>query len=174
MQQNLDNDNLKNNTENAESGNIEEIKKALAEAKSSCEANLAGWQRVQADYMNLRRITEQEKAETCKYANAVLLFNLLPVIDDFARALAAVPPDEAESQWVEGLRLIDRKFRDILEKQGVTQIKARGEEFDPRFMEALACGKGKRDVVTQEIETGYMLNDKVIRPAKVVVGSGEE
>ena len=174
MQQNSDNENTRTNTGQAEKENIEELKKALEEEKTKCEINLANWQRAQADYMNLRRITEQEKAETCKYANTVLLQNILPVMDDFERAIAAIPPEESDNPWVEGLKLINRKFWSTLEKQGVTRIKALGEEFDPRFMEAMACGKGKNGIVVMEMETGYMLNDKVIRPAKVIVGSGED
>ncbi len=65
-------------------------------------------------------------------------------------------------------------FRIRLQKQGVTHINAVGQEFDPHVMEAVTCGKGKKDMVVQELEKGYKLHDKVIRPAKVIVGSGEE
>jgi molecular chaperone GrpE len=157
-----------------ETNNTEELEKALAEEKVKAEANLAGWQRAQADFINYKRYAEQEKAETCKYANANLLLNILPAIDDFRRALAAIPSEESDNKWLEGLKLIDRKFQDALEKQGVTCIKALGEEFDPCFMEALASVKGKKDCVVQELEAGYKLNERVIRPAKVIVGKGEE
>jgi molecular chaperone GrpE len=160
--------------ENITADNIDELKKALAEEKSRSEENLARWQRAQADFVNYKRFAEQDKAETCKYANANLLLNLLPVIDDFRRALSVVPPEESDSKWVEGFKLIDRKFQDVLGKQGVTCINATGEEFDPRCMEALASGKGKKDIVVLEIQPGYKLNEKVICPAKVIVGSGEE
>jgi molecular chaperone GrpE len=99
--------------------------------------------------------------------------NLLPIIDDFERALAAIPSGGNDRKLAEGLNLIDRKIRDTLEKQGVTPIVALGMEFDPRFMEAMARMEGQRDIVVQELERGYMLQDKVIRPAKVIVGSGE-
>jgi molecular chaperone GrpE len=98
----------------------------------------------------------------------------LPALDDFERALATVPPEESDNKWVEGLKLIDRKFKDILQKQGVTYINAAGQVFDPYVMEAVSCGKGKKDIVIEELEKGYKLSDKVIRPAKVIVGSGEE
>jgi molecular chaperone GrpE len=154
-------------------GNIEELKKALDEAKASTESNLIKYQRAQADFVNYKRFAEQERIETCKNANANLLLNILPIIDDFERALSAIPPEDLEEKWAEGLKLIDRKFRDTLEKQGVAPILTLGMEFDPRFMEALTVGKGKRDMVVQEIEKGYKLLDKLIRPAKVVVGNGE-
>jgi molecular chaperone GrpE len=165
-------DNTKENEE-AALDDIEELKIALAAEKTRSEENLAKWQRAQADFINYKRFAEQDKAETCKYANAAMLLSLLPVIDDFRRALAVIPSDLAENKWLEGFKLIDRKFQDTLEKQGVTCIKSLGEEFDPRCMEALASLKGKKDTVIQEIQPGYRLNEKVISPAKVIVGSGE-
>jgi molecular chaperone GrpE len=161
-------------TKPTESNDTEELKKALAEEKSKCEMNLARWQRAQADFINFKRYTEQEKSDTCKFANANLLLNILPVIDDFQRALGAIPHSESKHKWVEGLKLIERKFQDTLQKQGVETIKSVGEEFDPKFMEAITCGKGKKDIVLMELEKGYKLYDKVIRPAKVIVGSGDE
>jgi molecular chaperone GrpE len=152
---------------------IEELQKALAEQAAKAESNLMGWQRAQADFINYKRYVEQEKADSAKFANTVLLNAILPILDDFERALASVPAKDAEKKWVEGMRLIDRKFRDTLEKQGVTCIKAEGEEFDPRCMEALGTCEGQKDLVIQELEKGYKLFDKVIRPAKVMVGSGE-
>jgi molecular chaperone GrpE len=153
---------------------VEELKKSLTEEKTRADANMTGWQRAQADFVNYKRFTEQDKIDTCKYANANLLVNILPILDDFERALGSIPKGEDKAKWVEGLKLIDRKFRDTLEKQGVTSIKAVGEEFDCRSMEAMSCGKGKKDIVTHELEKGYKLQDKVIRPAKVIVGTGEE
>jgi molecular chaperone GrpE len=158
----------------ANNESMDEMNKALAEARSQCEVNLAGWQRAQADFVNFKRFAEQEKAENFKFANAGLLAIILPVLDDFERALALVSAEEENQKWMEGLKLIDRKFRDILEKQGVAPILALGMEFDPRFMDAVTRAKGKRDIVVQELEKGYKLQDKVIRPARVVVGSGEQ
>jgi molecular chaperone GrpE len=168
-----DADNM-NNPETVEIGEIEELKKALAEEKSRSEANLAGWQRAQADFINYKRFTEQERIEIGKYANISLLFNFLPLIDDFERALDAIPPEQADSKLVEGLKLIDRKLQDTLQKQGVMCIEALGQQFDPHIMEAVSCVKGKKDIVIHELEKGYKLQDKLIRPAKVVVGTGEE
>jgi molecular chaperone GrpE len=168
-----------NNSENLKSENgvaeenIEDLKKALTEATTKAEANLIGWQRAQADFSNYKRYAEQDKAETCKFANAGLLSSILPILDDFDRALATIPPEE-KANWVEGLKLIDRKLRDTLTKQGVTPIQALGMEFDPRTMEAITVAKGQRDMVVQELERGYKLQDKVIRPAKVIVGNGEK
>ena len=70
--------------------------------------------------------------------------------------------------------MIERKFRSTLEKIGVSQVLSLGMEYDCRTMEAVTSGQGQKDIVIQELEKGYKLQDKVIRPAKVIVGSGEE
>jgi molecular chaperone GrpE len=157
----------------ADINELEELQTALAEQTAKAEANLIGWQRAQADFINFKRYVEQEKADSAKFANAVLLNSILPILDDLERALASIPVEEANKKWLEGIKLVDRKFRDTLEKQGVSCIKAVGQEFDPHCMEALTTCLGKKDVVIQELEKGYKLFDKVIRPAKVMVGSGE-
>lgn len=151
-----------------------QLQKALEEEKARSEANLAGWQRAQADFINYKRFVEQEKLETSKYLAGNIMMNFLPVLDDLERAMAALPRDEARKKWLEGFRLIEKKFRGILEKQGLKVIKAVGQDFDCRTMDAVSCIPGKKDIVIQELEKGYTINDKVIRPAKVIVGDGEE
>jgi molecular chaperone GrpE len=160
--------------EATEEEDAELLKQALAEEKKKAETNLAGWQRAQADFINYKRRAEQEKEETRKFANTVLMLNLLSILDDLERALAATPDDLAELSWVEGIRLIGRKLRANLEAQGLSQIEALGELFDPNFHEAVRQDKGKDGIVVEEVQKGYKLHERVIRPTKVVVGSGEE
>ncbi|MBI2836610.1 MAG: nucleotide exchange factor GrpE [Chloroflexi bacterium] len=156
------------------SEDIETLKKALAEEKAKAEANLAGWQRAQADLINYRRRSDQEKDETIKFASAAVILNLLPILDDFERAVQSFPPQHAQAGWAEGFRLIERKLRVALEAQGLSTIKAAGEPFDPRLHEAVNQDRGKEGVIVRELEKGYKLHDRVLRPAKVVVGNGEE
>lgn len=151
---------------------IEALQAALAEEKARAESHLAGWQRAQADFMNYKRRTEQEKAEASKFANAMLILNLLPILDDFQRAFASMSSSLASLTWVDGMQLIYRKLESILEANGLTQIKAIGEKFDPRYHEAVLHKEGDEGVVMEELQRGYKLHDKVIRPALVVVGSG--
>jgi molecular chaperone GrpE len=82
-----------------------------------------------------------------------------------------VPKEMAKLPWVEGIRLIERKFQSILELQGVTPIKAKGKPFDPNLHEAAMCTQGREGVVVRELKKGYKLRDKVIRPATVAVGN---
>ena len=153
---------------------IETLRQALAEEKAKAEANLAGWQRAQADFVNYKRRSDQEKEEIGKFANSVLVLNLLPILDDLERAFISIPPRLAKLSWVDGIRLIERKLWAIVEAQGVSQIKALGEPFDPRFHEAVRQDKGKEGIVIEEVQKGYKLHDRVIRPTMVVVGNGEE
>ena len=158
----------------AEIEDIEALKQALAEEKAKAEEHLAGWQRAQADFMNYKRRTEQEKEEISKFANSILMLNILPVLDDLERALTSIPPRLAKLDWIDGIRLIERKLQTSLEAQGLSQIKAPGEPFDPTLHEAARMDKGKEGIVIEEIQKGYKLHDRVIRPSKVVVGNGED
>ena len=153
---------------------MESLKQALVEAQAKAKDNLAGWQRTQADFINYKRRNEQEKEEIGDFARAALALNLLPVLDDFERALASIPPRLKNTAWADGIRLIERKLRSTLETQGLSRIEARGEPFDPNLHEAVMQAKGKEGVVLEEVEKGYKFHDRVIRPAKVAVGNGEE
>jgi len=153
---------------------IASLKQSLAEAKAKAEANLASWQRTQADFINYKRRTEQEKEEINQFAKATLILNLLPALDDLERAFAAIPPRLTKASWVDGIRLIWGKLQTTLEAQGLSEIKATGEPFDPHFHEAVRQDKGKEGIVIEEVQKGYKFYDKIIRPTKVVVGNGEE
>jgi molecular chaperone GrpE len=152
---------------------IETLKQSLAEEKAKAEGYLANWQRAQADFINYKRRSEQEKEEISQFANASLVFNLLPILDDLERAFTSVPPHLARLTWVDGIRLIERKLWASLELQGLSPIKALGEPFDPHCHEAIRQDKGKEGIVIEEVQKGYKFHDKVIRPSKVVVGNGK-
>lgn len=160
--------------ESAELEDIEELRQALAEEQTKAEANLANWQRAQADFINYKRRSEQEREELAKFANTTLILSILPILDDLERAFASIPPRLAKAGWIDGIRLIDRKLRANLELQGVTEIKALGEPFDPNLHEAAMHGNGEEGIVVGELEKGYKMHDRVIRPTKVIVGNGEE
>jgi len=162
------------NPEATEVEDVETLKRSLAEEKIKVETNLSGWQRAQADFVNYKRRTEQEKEELSKFANATLILSLLPVLDDLERAFTSIPQHMAKLSWVDGVKLIERKLQAILETQGLSSIKALGEPFDPNLHEAAMHGKGKDGTVIDELQKGYKLHDRVIRPATVVVGNGEE
>jgi len=158
----------------AETEDIETLKKMLAEQTEKAESYLANWQRAQADLINYKRHSEQERQEISQFANSILILNLLPILDDLERAFNSTPPELTSLAWVDGIRLIDRKLRASLEAQGLSQIKALGEAFDPHLHEAVRQDKGTEGTVVEEVQKGYNFRDRVIRPSKVVVGNGEE
>ena len=153
---------------------VEDLEKALEAEKARAESYLASWQRAQADFLNLKRRTEQEKEETVKFSNAMLILNLLAVMDDLERALNSISTHLAGLTWVDGVKLIHRKFLAILEAQGLQDIKAAGMSFDPRYHEAVLQAEGEEGMVLEEVQKGYKLHDRVIRPAMVVVGKGKK
>jgi len=146
----------------------------LIEARAKAQEYLESWQRAQADYANFKKRLEMDKNEAVKYANASLIQRLLPVLDDFERAVAHVPPSMADDPWVGGINGIARKLATALESAGLSPIKAQGEIFDPSFHEAAGCAPGKEGTVVHELQKGYMLNERVLRPSRVMVGAGEE
>ncbi|MCX7912362.1 MAG: nucleotide exchange factor GrpE [Dehalococcoidales bacterium] len=149
-----------------------DLKEALASEKKKAEEYLAGWKRAQADFINYKRRAEQERQEYAATANASLLQSILPVLDDLERALAQIPEKYAHDDWVEGIRLVERKFRAVLEANGVKPIAALGMAFDPALHEAVKQEKGEEGIVIAELQKGYTLNNRLLRPARVVVGSG--
>jgi molecular chaperone GrpE len=154
-----------------DSGETEETQ---PEVKSEAETYLDNWKRTQADFLNYKRRCEQEKEDTIKFGNSMLLLALLPVLDDLQRALDSAPKDIDNVPWVEGIRLIERKFNSCLESQGVKVIKTEGEAFDPNIHEAALHVDGEDGMIIKELQKGYKLHDRVIRPAMVAVGNGNK
>jgi molecular chaperone GrpE len=157
-----------------EPSDVEGLRARLEEEKGKAEGYLANWQRAAADYQNFKRRVEQERQETARLANAALIINVLPLVDDLERALTTVDARLAGLTWVDGIRLIYRKFQAVLEAAGVSEIKAEGETFDPAVHEAVMFGEGEEGKVVSQVQKGYMLGDRVIRPAMVVVGQAKK
>ncbi len=126
------------------------------------------WKRSVAEFQNYRRRIEGERSEAIRGANSSLLREVLPVLDDLERTLANIPPEFTEHKWVEGAQLVERKFRAIMERQGLTPIESVGQQFDPALHEAIG-GSGTH--VEQEFQRGYRLNGRTLRPAMVIVGA---
>ncbi|MBN1366927.1 MAG: nucleotide exchange factor GrpE [Dehalococcoidales bacterium] len=151
----------------------EGLAESLTAEKNKAEEYLAGWQRAQADFINYKRRCEQEKEELIKYGEAEFITKILPVLDDFELAFSHIPRDAAKAEWVKGIKALERKLKTFLEGEGVTEIKALGKSFDPNLHEAMMQAPGKEGIVIQEYLKGYILNDRVIRHSKVVVGDGQ-
>lgn len=145
-----------------------EIERLKADVKSHEDQLL----RTMAEFQNFRRRKEQEADQIRAYANEKLVTSLLPVLDNFERTMAALENGAPLETVIEGIRLVDRQFRSVLESNKVTRIDSHGKPFDPDFHEAIAAEESHElpeNTVVGEVEPGYRLADKVIRPARVRV-----
>ena len=148
-----------------------ELAAELAAARDEAQATFARYQRLAADFENYKRRTRQDLAERTQYANEELLRKLLPVLDNFKRALDHAP-EGVDEKWFEGIQLIARQFEDVLAAQGLAQIPAMGEKFDPSRHEAIAreeTDAQEEGTVVEEMQPGYRLHDRVLRPTLVKV-----
>jgi molecular chaperone GrpE len=129
-------------------------------------------QRLAAEFDNLRKRSAREAATTVERANERLVKELLPVLDDLARALEAAAEHE-EAKLEEGVRLVHRSLAGLLAKEGLAEIETEGQ-FDPHVHEALLSQPSDADegAVIEVVQKGYTLGDKVLRPARVVVSAG--
>ena len=152
---------------------IEQLERELAETRAKSEEHLYNWQRSAADFSNYKRRTDDERAQLSQFSTAILVNKLLGVLDDFDRALENVPP-EAHDAWIEGVKLTERKLRSVLESEGVTAIEAIGLPFDPNVHEAVAHEETTEHAdneVIGEVQRGYRLHDRVLRPSLVRVAN---
>jgi molecular chaperone GrpE len=149
-----------------------------APARDVAADYLDALQRERASFINYKRRVEQERVDTAQYAATNLLKKLLPIMDDFDRALDAVPEaDRKHNKWLQGLELIVRKFHGVMEQEGVEPIDALGQPFDPNLHEAVAFednseGGEHADTVSEVFSNGYKLKDRVLKPAMVKVSRG--
>lgn len=143
----------------------------LEQAEARAGEYLESLQRERASFQNYRKRVEQERSEQGRVIAGALLTKLLPVLDDFYRAVDAVPEAERD-QWFEGISLILRKFERYLENEGVSEIEALGQPFDPNVHEAVGVDDGsdaESGTVTAVMQRGYRIGDRVLRPVMVRV-----
>lgn len=132
------------------------------EEKAELEEN---WKRALADYQNLQKRFAKEKKNVVEFANSVLIMRLFPILDNLE--IMEKHSDE------EGLRMIIKEFKGVLEDEGVKQIEVEGKDFDSETMEAIESVEGKPGKVVEVIRKGYKFKNKVLRPAEVKVGRTE-
>lgn len=147
---------------------VQEYKEAI-KARDEAEDR---YLRAAAEFANARRRAEVRADHDVRAAKELILSSFLPVVDDLARALVAVPVADETQSWIEGFSLIQRKLDGLLQRQGVTPIEAEGQPFDPALHQAVimeAVDDVPSGTVVQELQKGYLLDGKVLRPAMVKV-----
>lgn len=129
--------------------------------------------RALADLQNYRKRVEEERTSFSQFASASLVLELLPILDNFNRAFSQVPEEITKTEWFKGTLQIEQQLVGVLKKRGVAEMPSSvGQQVDLNKHEAVAAGPGAKDTVIEEYEKGYLMGDKMLRPAKVKVGDG--
>ncbi|GFO97237.1 HSP-70 cofactor [groundwater metagenome] len=162
------------NEETGVTGNFEKeletLNKQLEEEKDRCL-------RLNAEFENLRKRTQKEKEEFIKYANEKLIIELVDIMESFERGLENAKEFSDKEKLIQGMELIYKQLKNVLEKNGLVPIKALGEKFDPYKHEAMMqtpSDDDEEDMILEEFSRGYMLNNKVIRYSKVRVSKNKD
>ncbi|SRR6266487_6225670 len=151
------------------SAEIEALKAKLAEAESKTSEYRDSWMRSQAEFQNYKKRLERDNELTYVSMKGDIIKKVLPVLDDLERALQNRP---ADNSWANGIELIARKLQNLLDSEGIKRIEAEGMEFDPNFHEAISHESAdgvKSGFVIAVVQNGYMLGERVLRPALVRV-----
>ena len=153
-----------------------DLERQLIEAQEEARTNLAGWQRSQADFENYKKREEAKQQDILDFAKEVTVVKMLPTLDSLEQGLKHIPDSSTDdfankfAQWKTGIEGVLVKLAKVLEEMGVKKIEAVGKPFDPHFHEAIREVPGEEDgVVVEELQIGYELNGKVIRPSQVVI-----
>jgi len=158
-------------SENAEQAETEigALQRQLEEAQAKAAENLDGWQRSQAEFINYKNRVQRDREMDYASMKGDIIRKILPVLDDLERSLEHRPEGNS---WADGMELIARKFRNVLEAEGVKRIEAEGQLFDPNFHEAISSEPSEEvesGHVIAVVQSGYLLGERVIRPAMVRV-----
>jgi len=151
---------------------LDELKKQLEECQKLKDEYLAGWQRSRAELLNYKKEELERIGELIKYADTGLILKILPILDNFEIAEKKLPENLKQDENIKGLILIKNQIQDFLKSQGVEEIKTIGEKFDPNFMEVVEEVEGKNvdsGIAIEEIQKGYKIHGRLLRPAKVRV-----
>ena len=160
--------------EKEEENPLAALQSELEKAQAQAAEYLDGWQRARAEFANLKKRVEAERAEIRYRSNEDLLLKILPVVDDFERAFQELPPEMEDAAWVNGITMIMNKLHKLLESENVAPLEAAGKPFDPQWHQAMMQEETEDypdGICIEEIQRGYRLGDRVLRPALVKVAS---
>lgn len=159
--------------EQGDMGRNASLEAELEECKQKAEEYYFHLQRLTAEYDNYRKRTQKEKEDAAKFASEKVILSLLPVLDNFERAVEAAKTARDFDSFSQGVEMILRQLKKVLEDEGLTPIEAVGKGFDPNIHEALMQVESDQDenTVVEELQKGYYLKDKVIRHSKVKVST---
>lgn len=154
--------------------NIEKITSAMATFKAEAERNLEGWQRERAEFQNYKRRVERDQKDIQRRSELDTIIKVLPIVDDFERALANIPSDLLDNGWVHGTALILNKFKKLFEEYEITMINPANEPFDPYLHQAIMredSSEVESGHIIETLQKGYKSGDTILRPALVKVAN---
>lgn len=149
----------------------EDLNKELTEYKEKADEYLNAWKRTAADFENYKKRREKEDRELLQFAQEITVVKMLPTLESLENGLKHAPQDEKYQVWSEGVIKVVKQLEKVLLEMGVQKIKTVGEKFDPGLHEAVEVvdSDAESGAIAEEIQAGYKLNNKIIRPAKVKV-----
>jgi len=151
---------------------LEELKKKADERDEYYNK----WLKIHAEYENTRKRIEKEKIDHIKFANEYIIAQLFPIVDNFDMAFSAMEKAEDKNAVMDGIRLVQKEFHRILEENGVKKIETKGKQFDPHLHEAVLAIETDEypdGMILEEVRAGYLLNDRLLRPAQVKVAKND-
>ncbi|KXS41661.1 MULTISPECIES: nucleotide exchange factor GrpE [unclassified Candidatus Frackibacter] len=151
---------------------LDELKEELERSEAEKQNYIDRLQRLQAEFANYKKRVQKEKERLRSNANKEFISGILPVIDNFDRALATTDSDQDLADFLDGMEMVSRQLFKALGEEGVETIPTVGEEFDPKLHEAVmkeSSDEYESGVITAELQRGYLFNDQVLRPAMVKV-----
>lgn len=155
-----------------EPNSLSTLQTELEETKNKLTELTVISQQALADLQNFKKRTEEEKSKFVVYANATLISDILPILDNLNRALIHLPEDPSARSWAEGILAIAKQLENTLVGRGLESIPTEGM-FDPNLHEAVLTENGPADQIIRSLEKGYKLADRILRRSKVVVGNGQ-
>lgn len=149
----------------------EDLKKQLEECQKERDEYLAGWQRAKADFINHKREELERMQEIMKFAEEEMILKMLSILDDFQLAENHLSDQEKENEKIKGILQIKKRIDELLKNSSVEEIKSVGEKFDPNFHEAVELAESDKEsgTIIEELQKGYLMAGRVIRPSKVKV-----
>ena len=153
------------------------MQKELNEAETQTQVAIDKMMRLAADFDNYKKRNARDCEDIRKYAAENIIKELIPIVDNFERAIESANESKDVNSLLGGIKLILNQMMNLLEKEGVIRIEAVGEVFDPHIHEAvmhIASDEYPENIVTQELQKGYILRDRIVRPAMVSVSKGSK
>ena len=150
---------------------LDDLKKQLEDCQKKADEYLTGWQRARADFLNYKKEEMERISEFLKYGTEEMILKILPILDNFEIIENKLPEKIKDEENIKGILQIKNQILDFLKSQGAEEIKSVGEKFDPNLHEVVeeVAEDGPPQTVIEEVQKGYKINGRLLRPAKVKI-----